>query len=134
MRNALRVLAIVVATVASLGEVLRSWGAGRPVYAVVDDFIVAALLVAGAWRATRKEGPVLLVAGFAFASGIFYGSFFGHVQALARGEADPGNIPQACLTCAIGALFGAMIVGFGLSLREALRATRPILEGPSAPK
>lgn len=127
MRTGLRVLAIVVATVASLGEVLRSWGAGRPVFAVIDDFLVAALLLAGAWRATRREGPVLLVAGFAFASGIFYGSFFGHVQALSQGEADPGNIPQACLTVAIGALFASMIAGFALSLREALRASREAL-------
>jgi hypothetical protein len=124
MRAALRMLAVVVAIVASLGETLRSWGAGRPIYAVLDDFLVAALLVAGAWRATRKEGPVLLVAGFAFATGIFYGSFFGHLQALSRSEADPGNIPQACLTSAIGALFVAMIAGFVLSLREALRASR----------
>jgi len=117
VRTGLRILAIVVAAVASLGEALRSWGAGRPAYAVIDDFLVAALLLLGAWRATSKEGPVLLVAGFAFASGIFYGSFFGHVQALAQGEADPGNIPQACLTGAIGALFAAMIAGFALSIR-----------------
>jgi hypothetical protein len=72
-----------------LGEALRSWGAGRPAYAVVDDFLVAALLVAGAWRATRRDGPVLLVAGFAFASGMIAGFALSLREALraARGVA-----------------------------------------------
>jgi hypothetical protein len=124
LRLALRALALVIAIVAALGEAARSWGVDRPMYAVVDDFLVAALLVWGAVRATQKDGPVLLVAGFGFATGIFYGSFFGHMQALAHGEGDPGNIPQGCLTAAIGCLFGGMVVGFALSLREAVRAAR----------
>jgi hypothetical protein len=124
LRTALRSLAIAIAAVAALGETVRSWGVDRPIYAVVDDYLVAALLVAAALRATRKDGPALLAGAFGFATGIFYSSFFGHMQALARAEADPGRIPQGCLTAAIGALFAGMVIGFVLSLRESIRAAR----------
>jgi len=117
MLATLRVLAVVLAFVLAAGETLRSWGAGRPWFSVADDYFMAVLLVVAAVR----DGPALLCGGFGFASGMLYGSFFGHVEALSRHEVDPGNIPQSCLTEVIGVLFVSALVGFGLSVREAVR-------------
>jgi hypothetical protein len=117
----LRVLAVVLAFVLAAGETLRSWGAGRPWFSVADDYFMAALLVVAAVLAAKREGPALLCGGFGFASGMLYGSFFGHVEALSRHEVDPGNIPQSCLTEVIGVLFVSALVGFGLSVRDAVR-------------
>jgi hypothetical protein len=124
MRAALRSLALVVAIVAACGEALRSWGVDRPFFSVVDDYIMAGLLVVAALRSARKEGPALLSGAFGFASGMLYSSFFGHLEALVHEQADRGNIPQACLTVAIGFLFAFALVGFALSVREGIRAVR----------
>ena len=123
MRTTLRVLAVVLAIVLAFGETLRSWGAGRAWYHITDDYLAGLLLVVAATRATRSEGPALLCGAFGFATGMLYGSFFGHVAALSRNEGDPGNIPQSCLTVVIGVLFASAVVGFGLSIREAVRRT-----------
>lgn len=121
MRAILRVVAIFLAVVLAFGETLRSWGAGRAWYHITDDYIAVLLLVVAAVRAGRSEGPALLCGAFGFASGMLYGSFFGHMEALSRNEGDPGNIPQSCLTAVIGVLFASAVAGFGLSVREAVR-------------
>jgi hypothetical protein len=121
--NAARVLALVIALVAMGGEALRSWGVSRPWYAVADDFLVGMLLLAGAARATKPDGPALLAGGFGLACGIFYGSFCMHVAALGRGEADPGNFSQSLLTCAIGALLAGGAAGLALAVRGAITGT-----------
>jgi hypothetical protein len=54
--KALRALAVILAVSLMLGEIYRSWGAGRPAYAVLDDQIMGALLLVGAWL-TRHPRP-----------------------------------------------------------------------------
>jgi hypothetical protein len=115
-------VAVVLGAYLAIGEAVRTWGAGRPVYAWLDDFLLAALLFIAAAQARRSHGPALFTGAFGVAAGMLYGSFFGHLAEW--NQPDPGNLPQRCLTVAIGLAFGGSLIGLGLSLREAIISAR----------
>jgi hypothetical protein len=120
---AVQSLAVTIAAIAMIGEALRSWGVDRPWLAILDDYIVGALLLVGAALARRRGGLAMLAGAFGFAAGVFFSSFAMHVDALARRVDDPGHFSQPFLTCAIGALLVGSIVGVIAS--SALATRRP---------
>jgi hypothetical protein len=119
--KALRVLAVGLALSLMLGEAYRSWGVGRPAYAWLDDQLMGALLIAGAWQ-SRVPTPTRM-AFFAGAwgvnAGMLYGSFFGKLFEPAR--SNPGNFDLGLLTFLIGLAFFTSIVGMIWTLAEARR-------------
>ena len=94
-----------------IGEAIRSWGVGRPVMFVLDDFFMGGLLLAGAIamaQPTRTRWAVF-VAGWGTCAGMLYGSFFGKV--FAPGTANAGNLDLGLLTALIGLAFAVSLVG-----------------------
>jgi hypothetical protein len=80
---ALRTVAIIHALSLMIGELQRSWGAGRPLAFILDDQIMGAMLIASAimvgtdtWR--RRA---FFSASWGVTAGMLYGSFFNKLLA-----------------------------------------------------
>ena len=112
----LRVLGAGLALSLMVGELIRSWGAGRPVMFVLDDFFMGGLLLAGALlmaNPNRFRWGVF-IAGWASCAGMMYGSFFGKVFDPA--SANSGNLDLGFLTTIIGIGFAVSLVGLFFTL------------------
>ncbi|PKQ05262.1 MAG: hypothetical protein CVT72_10120 [Alphaproteobacteria bacterium HGW-Alphaproteobacteria-11] len=120
-----RYLAIFLGLLLMGGELFRSWGMGRPLMFVLDDFfigiplVVTALLMAkdnfarraafaGAWGAT---------------AGMLYPSFFGKLIAPTAEAAATTNIPFDFLTVIIGVIFALSLAGLVASVVLKQRGT-----------
>jgi hypothetical protein len=94
MRYACR-LAIVAGIVLPIGETMRRWhqiGDPRLIFAWLDDYLIGAFLLYGAWRVGREAttGQASLAAAWGFTVAIAIGSFFTGVF----GDADPTGAPR----------------------------------------
>ena len=98
-------------------EMVRNWGDWQwwPFWTV--DYVAAGLLIFGGQRALNTGTLRWLTAGWGFASGMAWMSFFGHVQNL-RIEAleHTGPVPEDRLTLIIGILFALCLMGFLMAL------------------
>ncbi|MDJ0641290.1 MAG: hypothetical protein QNJ15_00600 [Erythrobacter sp.] len=94
-----------------IGELIRSWGAGRPIMFVLDDFFMGGLLLVGAILMARPSRLRwgIFVAGWGTCAGMLYGSFFGKV--FAPTSANSGNFDLGVLTGLIGVAFAVSLVG-----------------------
>ncbi len=99
-----------------IGELIRSWGVGRPIMFVLDDFFMGGLLLAGAilMAAPTRIRWAIFVAGWASCAGMLYGSFFGKVFAPATSNA--GNFDLGVLTALIGLAFVVSLLGLAGSI------------------
>ena len=120
--KALRLLAVTLALSLMLGEAYRSWGVGRPAYAWLDDQIMGALLLAGAWltRLPSAARMTFFAGAWGVNAGMLYGSFFGKVFEPERSNA--GNFDLGVLTALIGLAFATALVGFAWTVAEAAKA------------
>ena len=84
------VLAVVLGIALAVGESIRRFGTEFWSPFVVDDYIMCILLSLGAWRAYRSTFTDLrlLLAGWSFACGMLYLSFFSNLE---RYMANPPN-------------------------------------------
>jgi hypothetical protein len=105
-----RRLAIILGVLTPLAETVRRWRQlGQlsvwPFW--LDDFIIGALLLYGAWRTGKdmRSGRPFLTAGWGFTCGMAYSSFFWQLGRL--NEPDPAPIPSTWV---------AVIKGLGLAL------------------
>lgn len=99
-----------------IGELIRSWGVGRPIMFILDDFFWGGLLLAGAIvmaQPTRVRWGIF-VAGWASCAGMMYGSFFGKVFDPA--SANSGNLDLGFLTTIIGIGFVVSLIGLFFTL------------------
>lgn len=122
----LRLLAVLLALSLMVGEAWRSWGAGRPAYAWLDDQIMGAMLLAGASAMARDTlaRRAFFAAGWGVNAGMLYGSFFGKLFEPERTNA--GNFDLSVLTWLVGLAFAVSIAGMILTItlpqqREGLR-------------
>lgn len=113
-----RRLAYVCGVLAPLLETIRRWGAwwDYPL-AFIDDYIIGAFLIAGAW-ATRdvrsQRAKALLAAAWGFACGMAYSSIAAQWQAMKAGQGDPAPIPTQWV---LGIkIFGGLIAVGALAL------------------
>jgi hypothetical protein len=105
-----RRLAIIFGVLAPLAETARRWRqlgdlSVWPFW--LDDFIIGALLLYGAWRTGKdiRSGRPFLVAAWGFTCGMVYSSFFAQLATL--NAPDPAPISSAWV---------AAIKGVGLAL------------------
>ena len=107
----LRIVAVALALTLMFGELYRSWGAGRPIYAWLDDQIMGAALIAGSWLMAKPTAQrhAFFAAAWAFNAGMLYPSFFNKL--FDPQSSNPGNFDIGFLTLAIGVLFVVSIVG-----------------------
>jgi hypothetical protein len=88
----------------------------------LDDFIVGALLLWGAYAATRKKryGPSLLVAAWGILCGGMWASFFGQLQN--SGQADISGLPNTVVLLIKLAVYGIAIASLALAIRRGSQA------------
>lgn len=84
-----------------LAETVRRWGTwwvNPPAF--LDDFILGAFLIAGAWLTrdpSSTRGRSVLAAGWGFACGMAYSSITFHWHAMRSGQPDPAPISTAAV-------------------------------------
>lgn len=113
---ALRVVAVLLALSLMIGELLRSWGAGRPVMLVLDDQLMGGFLIAAAWAVGREtiRTRAAFAAAWGVVAGMLYGSFFGKLFEPAKAQA--GNWNLGVLTALLGVAFAVSLVGLWASI------------------
>jgi hypothetical protein len=113
---ALRILATVGALSLMIGEIWRSWGAGRHILFILDDQFVGLLLLAGVWvmKQDTSRNRALFSAGWGVAVGMLYGSFFGKLIDPANVQA--GNWDAGVLTALLGLAFVIAVAGLVASI------------------
>lgn len=114
--TALRFLAVALALSLMIGEVWRSWGAGRPIMFVLDDMLIGGFLIAAAAAMSKDclRNRAAFAAAWGTAAGMLYGSFFGKV--FAPQSAQEGNWDLGVLTALIGVAFVISLAGMWLSI------------------
>jgi hypothetical protein len=100
----------------AFAEVARNWGDWGYAPFWIVDYIAAALLVYGGWRARPPrtlQGVALLSGAWGFACAMCYASFFSHLEQVGD---DGVSGDETRLTAIIGVLFVLTIAGFVASL------------------
>lgn len=95
-----RMLAVIFGFLAPLAETVRRWHTWREYPpALFDDYVMGALLIAGAWSVSRRygSGQRLLAAAWGFTCGLGYYSFFEQLRRYGLGEIDPAPIPSGAM-------------------------------------
>ena len=107
----LRIAAVILAIGLMGGEAWRSWGAGRPFLFVADDFIMGALLIAGALAVVKDTFArrAFFAAAWGYAAGQLYTSFFSKV--VQPEETNAGNWSLDVLTWLVGLAFVVSVAG-----------------------
>jgi hypothetical protein len=123
MRRLLRILASALGALLVIGETLRSYGQGRPLAFVADDYLIGGgLILASAYfNVDTLRRRAAFAAAWAATSGGLYGSFFGKLLDT-TGAGFHSNIPDNLLTGLIGAAYATSL--FGLVATIALREPR----------
>lgn len=119
----LRRLAVFVGAFCVVGETVRRWHTWREwPPSLFDDYLIGVFLFYGAWRSARYErgGRAWLAAAWAFAAGLGYASFFGHLRQALFDPArpDPAPIPHVWLTALIGAGWLLCVAALFYTLKE----------------
>ena len=112
----LRIIAVLLALSLMIGELWRSWGAGRPIMFVLDDQIMGAMLIAAAVFVARDtfNRRAFFTAAWGVNAGMLYGSFFGKV--FAPETTNSGNWDLGILTILVGVAFFTAVIGMILSI------------------
>ena len=107
----LRIWAVLLALSLMIGEIWRSWGAGREFVFVIDDQIMGVMLIASAYlmKQDTVRRRAFFAAAWAFNVGMLYGSFFGKVFDPA--SSNSGNFDLGVLTALIGVAFVVSLLG-----------------------
>src|SRR5881227_2295689 len=116
-----RRLAYVLGILTPLGETIRRWhqlGQLRYLPFWLDDYILGAFLLYGAWRVGRdaRRGQRFLAAAWAFMCGMAYSSFFEQLHRYQLGVADPAPISSGWVALIKGVGFGLGILALIFSL------------------
>ena len=124
-----RIWAALLGSSLMIGETIRSWGQGRNLLFVLDDFCVGIPLVV---TAVLMANPTparwcAFSASYAATAGMLYGSFFGKLVDLS--EPASSNIEIHLLTGLIGTAFVSSLIGLIASVYMSGRAQSG-LQGP----
>lgn len=116
--KATRWLAYFLGILAPLGDTVRRWSTWREFPpALLDDYIMGALLIAGAWATRNNRSPrgrALLAAAWGFTFALGYCSVFLHWLAMQTGEVDPAPIPTQWVFSI--KVIGTLLAVLGLAL------------------
>lgn len=115
MRTISSWLAVAFGLLLAVLETARNWGHWEWWPFWVVDYLAAAMLVAGGWKALQRGVTQLLCAAWGFACAMFWMSFFGHLERGLKAGAAVGP-DERFLTAIIGGLFVITVVGLFLTL------------------
>ena len=96
-----------------IAEIARNWGNWQPWPFWLVDFIAAGALIWGGLLTLNQGSSRLLSAAWGVTVGIFWMSYFSHVETLVAGTQTAGEGP---LTLMIGVMLLVAIVGLFMSL------------------
>ncbi|MEZ5553819.1 MAG: hypothetical protein R3E82_23285 [Pseudomonadales bacterium] len=118
-----RIWAALLGSSLMVGELVRSWGQGRNLLFVLDDFFIGVPLLLTAYLMGRPSVArrCAFSAAFAAAAGMLYGSFFGKLVDLSNPASS--NIEIKLLTTLIGVAFVSSLLGLFASINSAVRST-----------
>lgn len=122
-----RTLAVVLGLAAPALETVRRWNTWREFPpGLFDDYVLGALLLAGAWLSLRRPSPgqKLLAAAWGFACGLGYYSFFEQLRRYQLSEVDPAPVPPGVVV---------VVKGLGLLLAIAALGTTLCAKIPAQP-
>ena len=113
-----RWLAYTIGVLAPLGDTIRRWGTWKQFPpALLDDYLLGGLLIAGAWATRGAPSPrarALLAAAWGFTSAMGYTSAALQWQAMQRGEIDPAPVPSSVVL--VIKVLGTLIAAVALVL------------------
>ena len=115
-----RTAALVLGVLVPLAETVRRWGTWRQSpMSLFDDYILAALVLHGAWLAGRDfhRGQRYLAAAWGVVCGVGYGSVMGQLQRLHTGEPDPAPISASAVAVIKVALLALSVAALIATLR-----------------
>lgn len=109
--TALRIIALIHGLGLMIGETWRSWGAGRPLVFVIDDFLIGGFVILGAWlmRNDTPRNRAVFAAAWGANAGMLYGSFFGKL--VEPSAVNAGNWSLDVLTWLVGLAFVVSVIG-----------------------
>ena len=116
-----RRLAYVAGIATPLAETIRRWSTWQQTPAnFFDDYLMGAFLIYSAGRTGNdvRSGRPYLAAAWAFACGLGYFSFFGHLQGLSRNEPDPAPIPSVWVLVIKGVAWAIAILMLFMTLKS----------------
>jgi hypothetical protein len=116
-----RTLAVVLGLLAPLGETIRRWSTWREYPpAIIDDYLMGALLLWGAWSARQgvPNSRARLATAWGFTCGLGYYSFFEQVRRNAVGDVDPAFVPSMWVAVIKGAGLALAVVALVATLRS----------------
>lgn len=116
-----RRLAIILGILTPLAETVRRWRQLDQLSALpfwLDDYLIGALLLYGAWRTGKdiRSGRPFLAAAWGFTCGMAYSSFFAQLARL--NEPDPAPIPSTWVAIIKGLGFALAILALAGSLKR----------------
>lgn len=97
----------------AIAEIVRNWGGWQAWPFWVVDFIAAGALILGGVRTLNQGSSRLLSAAWGVTVGVFWMSYFSHVEVLVEGTQGAG---EGRLTLIIGVMLLVAIVGLFMSL------------------
>jgi hypothetical protein len=112
-----RIAAALLGSTLMIGELIRSWGQGRNLVFVLDDFCIGIPLVITAllMRKDTKPRRAAFAGAWGATAGMLYPSFFGKLVDQDAAAAAT-NIPFNTLTAIIGFLFALSLAGLVASV------------------
>ena len=116
--------AFVIGVLTPIAETVRRWSTWREdPAAYFDDFFLGGLLLYGAWQVLKdpRTGQRFLAAGWGFACGMIYPSFFFQLERVREGLPDPAPISSEAVLVIKG-------VGFAVAILSLILCLRPLRE------
>ena len=100
------------------GELYRSWGMGRPLVFVLDDFAIGIPLVVTAFLMAKDTFArrAAFAGAWGATAGMLYPSFFGKLVEPTPQAVATTNIPFDQLTVIIGVIFALSLAGLVASV------------------
>ncbi len=120
-----RILAVLIGVLAPLLDTVRRWHTWTEwPPAMLDDYLLGAILLYGVWRTGKDavDGQRFLAAGWGVALGMVVLSFFGQIEGLTQGRSDPAPVSSEWVAAVKGIGLLIVIVGLITSLRKVLPA------------
>ena len=111
-------MALVFGVLLGVGELARNWGHWQPWPFWMIDFITAGVLILGAVRSIRQGSSRMLSAAWGLAVGVFWMSFFSHIEDWNTGAAGSGTRAEGWAMLVIGVMLLVAIGGLFLSLTQ----------------
>jgi hypothetical protein len=115
-----RALAVVLGIFVLIAETVRRWDTWRESpLTLIEDYVLAALVLYGAWLVGRdfRRGQCFLAAAWGVVCGVGYCSVVGQIDRIQTGEPDPAPIPSTWVLAIKVALLALGVVALIATLR-----------------